>query len=105
MDNQVLDRYDTQGFNNVRAVAADDPVSQMRAREREIAELMESYFDEDDHVLDCIHNEVIDPEVFSSLIRAGRCAYKLKDDAHLLVIAKSLMYQFDNAMRIKAEAA
>jgi len=105
MDNQVLDRKDTQGFNHVRAVPNDDPVSQMRAREREIAELTDDYFDDDDQIIDCIADGVIDAEIFSCLVRAGRNARRMKDKSHFLVIAESLFVQFDNAMRIKAEAA
>lgn len=105
MDNQVLDRLDTQGFNHVRAVPNDDPVSQMRAREREIAELMDEYMDDGDQILDCVHNEVIDPDVFCCLVRAGIQALDMEDEAHVNTIGKSFFTEYRNAMRIKAEAA
>lgn len=103
MDNQVLDRYDTQGFNHVRAVANDDPVSQMRARDEAVADRFDQYLNDRDEFLDLIHDEWVDPDVLYTTCKALINASMLKMDNHVNTFAKSLAFTFMDALKTKAE--
>lgn len=103
MDNQVLDRLDTQGFNHVRSVPNDDPVSQMRAREDAVGDLYDQYLHDDAQIVDLVADGIIDEDVFAGQIRALINASALNMHDHTLTIAKSLAFTFMDALKTKAE--